>query len=953
HVKSLGTRIDRATSGIPLRQVTNETEKMDPTTGNDGKNRTDGGAENGTENNGKNGTGDGAKNRIVYRHTFESVTDGTFDVVVSIEPALSTSDDGEDPEPTEAFRVDVRLENAPPPKPWRLVRLEDVALGEWSDTVKYLYAGVGNVVKGPGSFRLGFDGHQLASSYVGLDFAAERLPGSVADGKTPASAPVSVVLGTLNTPDAFQSAPDQKHYSIHTASTTCVTFFLIPCEQVFRGVAIWRDVCGKGKSPDADQLAGKFVFDLWGGRYADVTKKLTQAFQYGLTDTVVVFHNWQRWGYDYRLPEIYPPNPNLGTLEEMRALRDLCAEHDVIFAPHDNYVDIYPDADTFSYETTVAFHPNGTPYPAWFNEGRGARSYRYRADAIPRIVRPNIEKIQTGLAPTAYFIDVWSSLGAYDFFTSDGTFYDRTYTNKVWGDTFNHIRETFRGNNGRSGPAGGAPQISESGHDGLVGILDGAQTNHLRAEHPEKAVGWAIWNIPHEDAERTPWLDAAYHDRFILHGAGYPGRYEGGLPATEHGIYTDDYICTEVLDGHPGMVSHPFNREVVRKYWLTAPVARSLAGATIESVRYAGGDLHRQIVVWKTVSGDRVSVYVNRGTTDWTLPAATETEREPDAPGAIFHAPVTLPGYGFLVCDGKLSSAGIIREKETGLIREFALSGQRGGGSQLYVNGRYPVGYQPISCTLESMEFAPENSRMFRGTFRWRTSQPIPAPYRLFLHVTDPEKAAEGIVHQIWGQQPIDVQKNTDVREFTTTFQGELPADVAEMIASGKTIELRGGLFLPETGQRLDIVGTQDSNRRWRWFTFTRADESGTLTYTPIESTPDTRLDRFNPEKIPFRTVVGSTAYGCLIRSRNDFPFSADVRESSPEVVEIVPLPAPEGAIGVTFEAEVPWSPDWKLTAYDSEGREIATESRLSADGNTMSLIGTPEVFRFVVTPTL
>jgi hypothetical protein len=49
-------------------------------------------------------------------------------------------------------------------------------------------------------------------------------------------------------------------------------------------------------------------------------------------------------------------------------------------------------------------------------------------------------------------------------------------------------------------------------------------------------------------------------------------------------MYSDDYICTEVLTGHPAMVSRPFGRDVVRKYWLTAAVMRALALRTIEQV---------------------------------------------------------------------------------------------------------------------------------------------------------------------------------------------------------------------------------------------------------------------------------------------------------------------------------------------------------------------------------
>ena len=63
-----------------------------------------------------------------------------------------------------------RLQNQPPPKPWLPVYLESVATGPWSASARRVYAGVGNVIEEPGAFHLGFDGHHLATSFVGFDF---------------------------------------------------------------------------------------------------------------------------------------------------------------------------------------------------------------------------------------------------------------------------------------------------------------------------------------------------------------------------------------------------------------------------------------------------------------------------------------------------------------------------------------------------------------------------------------------------------------------------------------------------------------------------------------------------------------------------------------------------------------------------------------------------------------
>ena len=114
-------------------------------------------------------------------------------------------------------------------------------------------------------------------------------------------------------------------------------------------------------SGGVDKLAGCFVFDLWGGRYADTARALGRAASYGLQDSMVVWHNWQRWGYDY------------------------------------------PDAEGFSYEH-IAAGKDGAPVKAWLNEGRQAQSYRWRADRLTPFLERNLRAVRDGFAPTGYFI---------------------------------------------------------------------------------------------------------------------------------------------------------------------------------------------------------------------------------------------------------------------------------------------------------------------------------------------------------------------------------------------------------------------------------------------------------------------------------------------------------------------------------------------------------------------
>jgi hypothetical protein len=539
-----------------------------------------------------------ADGRHRVRHRFRNWA-GTFDVVAELWVER------------DALRARFWLENAPPPQPWFQVYLEAVSSGSWSRRATRIYAGPGNVIDNPQAFRLGFDGHNLATSFVGFDFDNGQ----------------SMVQNSDAIPQNLEVDPESGIYSLVTPHAQTLEFH--PAQNVFAAVKRIREQDRRQPSKGVAKLAGRFTFDLWSGHYGQSAADLERAAKYGITDALVVWHQWQRWGYDYRLPDIYPPNPQFGSMEEFRRLVEICKRAGTLFAPHDNYIDFYPDFEGFSYGSIV-FRPNGTPYRAWFNYGREAQSYRARPDRLMPYVERNLRLIKQGFAPDAYFIDVWSSAAPYDYWTEDGKFVDRTETQKVWGSVFAWIRDFLDDD---------APQLSEAGHDKLIGWLDGADAQQLRVDPDGKSF---TWRIRCSDSERIPWIDVAWHDKFILHGAGYEGRYQGGLNAKEHGAYSDDYITTEVLSGRPAMVPHPFNRDVVRKHWLLNDAMKALALDRIDGVEFAGSDIHRQHVRWQSGA----QVWVNRGATSWTIQGHT------------------LPKYGFYLRAGATEAAIELRGTE-------------------------------------------------------------------------------------------------------------------------------------------------------------------------------------------------------------------------------------------------------------------------------------------------
>ena len=803
---------------------------------------------------------------VCVRHKFRSRL-GTFDVVGHV-----WVDGG-------GLKAAFRLENGPKLQPWQACYLEDVAVGPWSRGIARVYGGPGNVICEPESYTLRYDGHRLSTSFVGVDF--EGGPSMVQASDLP--------------PREFKVVADENHCALHSANDCTLT--VIPADNVWEAVKHWRSTNGLQAAGGVKKAAGRFVFDLWGGRYGESAEGLRQAFRYGLTDAMVVWHNWQRWGYDYRLPNICPPNPQWGTLEEMQDLVAACKKAGVLFAPHDNYIDFYPDADGFSYEKTIAFHQGGTPVKAWINKGRDARSYRYRADAIDPFLKSNVAWIRENLGATGFFIDVWSSAPPYSYWTSDGKFVPSTYTREKWGELFAWIRDELGGN---------APQISESGHDGLIGWLDGAQTNHLRVGEPMPGDrGWCVWNWKCADAERTPWFDVAHHDRFILHGAGYGSRYAGGLDDRMHGMYSDDYICTEILTGHPTMVPRPFNRDVVRKYWLTAEVMRALALQTIENVTYVDGDIHHQFVEWS----EGGKVWVNRGEGDWKVEKTT------------------LPQYGFLAkvtdASDRFFVAGIVRRD--GVITELAISDET-----VYVNGRQLVDQAvPVRLTVDNVRS--EGGRRFELDLTWDADVPVPAGWVPFLHFCD-----EG------GEILFQASHKPGSFKWETTGQFKVTATgtIADEIKPGQECELVYGIYNRESGQRMRLSGPDIGDHRIRTGHLLVEGEGDTVSgigWKPHVPEADPYLERWNVDDKPVDFGVIKTAGGCRVQERG-------------EDVIVTPLPGERAPV---FDVEIDWvemklnlpEPN-RVEALDEEGKVLATKP-VSVKEGTVTITCEPGVFAY------
>lgn len=546
-------------------------------------------------------------------------------------------------------------------------RLTRIAFGPGSEVPRRVYYGHGNVVQDPSAFSLGYNGFRLSTRHVGFDY-----PGGL-----------SLLQATDVVPNALEFNPATRQATLSSVHDT--NYLLVPSDRGAMAAArVWRGINGLRAAPGVAELAGMMCLDQWGGDYGRAADDLERATRYGLDRAVFVKHAWQRWGYDYRLPDIWPPQGNRADFDRMIRAAGV---HGRLMCLHDNYIDFYPDADGYTYDE-ITFNPDGSPQKAWINEGRGAQSYRWLPSAFRPYLARNLDLIFREVGPVSYFIDVFSAMAPHDGYDRAGNYFTRNETARIWGDTFDYVRERLRG-----------PTISEAGTDILIGHLDGAQADHGSALSASFGS-----NLTAAATDRTPWFDMAHHGRFILFAGGLGPRYAGDLPADRHGYGTDDYLTLTALGGRTPMSDGPFSRRAVMTYWLLQPLCESLERQEMLAHEFLDDQVTRQRVTWPTGT-----VTVNRGPEDITVDGHV------------------LPEYGMIAQVGA-HQVDISR-------RDGIVSARAESPGWLFVDARSPSTHRYYARTAVT-GFEDQGNRNYAITMDWNVLRQIPADIRPFIHMT-------------------------------------------------------------------------------------------------------------------------------------------------------------------------------------------------------------------------
>lgn len=692
--------------------------------------------------------------------------------------------------------------------------ITSIQMGPTNEPAERVYYGHGYCIVKPEKFSVGADGHRMSTSHVGMEY-----PQGVSVLLASTVLPVSLIV-------------DSEHKIATSVIRPGTTLSLVPGDKgIFDCTARYRSINPKKAAPGVKTKAGRLCFDIWGGDYKRHTEIVEDVIRYGITDSLFVVHNWQRYGYDNRLPDIWPPNSRWGTISDMQETLKKCEEAGILYGLHDNYIDIYPDAEGYATDK-LSFNADGQPRKAWFNRGIQARSYQFRPDTFLPFLNRNFDMMLPDLPQSCYFVDVFSSMPPVDYYDKDGNFHSRTETNKYWGECFDVIRnrltEVSRSRqklNDAQKKDFYAPSISEAGHDSLIGHLDGADCQFMLVD---KVPGGEFRTIiPCEDIARVPWYDAVNHTNFSLHGVGYSSRYESGRGRLLHGIESDDYLTSEVMTGHALMVDLTNTvRAAARKYWLLQPTVRELVDCEIASVEYVNGDIHRLKIVWQSPDRSRTTTaYINRSENSWKIPAL----KHPALKSVQIKDELVLPTYGFAV-SGPAGVAAIVDNGIDGVM-EFSTD-----GSKLYVNGRQETiqGLQAITPKMKSDSFKYLDGNRFQCDVLWETKTTPTTDYSIFVHFTPVdwkvENQGEDIVAVYGCQSSMP----------TSQWSGDVvtpmnPATVPDNAKAGK-YRLLVGLWNPKNGHRPQLTGHRQGNNRYSiGFVNVVRDESGKVVNLTFE----------------------------------------------------------------------------------------------------------------------
>lgn len=392
-------------------------------------------------------------------------------------------------------------------------------------------------------------------------------------------------------------------------------------------------------SPYRATLAPRVMLDIWGhdhGMFAGDAAKLRELKDNGVDHLAIIQHDWQHFGYDVKLPDHMPANERYGGDAGLRQFGQTANDCGYLWALHENYIDLYPDAPSYDPAARV-LRADGTPSPAWFNSGTGVQSFGLKCNRALDFARQNSLAAHAHYGTTAAYLDVHTCVPPWHELDHDASQPMAAMALlKVQRDTalFQFERDTH-----------GGPLFGEgANHFYWAGRCDGVEAQ------------------VHGGEDHAPLLDfdlLKIHPQMVNHGMGYLERWfrrgydaQFGFDAGSVEQF-DKYRAMELAYGHAGFLGnrlvhtvqavareHHLMHPVQRLYGTSAPVEISyeVDGQFVTvSAALIAGDTSRQRIRY----ANGLTLWVNWRAEPWSL-------HPPAGPPTRSAQSYLLPQWGFL-----------------------------------------------------------------------------------------------------------------------------------------------------------------------------------------------------------------------------------------------------------------------------------------------------------------
>ncbi len=459
------------------------------------------------------------------------------------------------------------------------------------------------------------------------------------------------------------------------------------------------------KTPFMNVLSDRVVLDWWtADQYTDSAKYLQVLKDYGVDKLAIIYHVWQRYGYDEKLPAHVPANPRMGGDEGMKILCAKAKELGYVFSLHENYIDYYPDYPEYT-ESAVAIDQNRNRINAYYHPRTKIQSFRLKPTWIEKYARQESPEINKRYQTTAAYLDVqptgppWQL--DYDAEEEGAASFKYVFDKLTW--LYNFERETH-----------GGPLFGEGrNHAFWAGRVDGCEAQIAGGQYCPMLIDFDLLKV---------------HPLMVNHGMGYYSRWferSGQVSRAWTEADIDKYRSQEIAYGHAGFIDTIFHKnltQALREYYLTQPLMARYCPALPEKLLYLVGDKWvNSNVVCRTDAPRKIYVKYTSGLELWV----NNEEDGWNIEGYI------LPSFGFL---GKGAGAISTTAKFNGIIGDYSETPE-----WIFADPRTNEVYKMKKLKIEPQlaEFKYLGERKFQIKYKWIAGEPADINYTCFVHFTD------------------------------------------------------------------------------------------------------------------------------------------------------------------------------------------------------------------------